>query len=140
MGDERNWVDVLLLILSFALLGGNDDTSVTVRKMARLIRLFRLNRIVRIFWRNEFFRKKIYLNSYYSKLRLLFNQLYICIIIGLKMFPLFMTLFYVLSVIGMERFDNRFGVGPTSVYGIYDNYSSFRNLWQAHLIWVQVTI
>lgn len=108
--DERNWIDVVLLIVSFALLGGNDDTSVTVRKIARLIRLFRLNRIVRILWRNEFFRKKIYLNSYYCKLRLLFNQLYICVIVGLKTFPLFMTVFYVLSVIGMERFDNRFGV------------------------------
>lgn len=140
VSDERNWVDVALLILSFALLGGSDDTSVTVRKIARLIRLFRLNRIVRIFWRNEFFRKQIYLNSYYRKLRLLFNQLYICTIIGMKMFPLFMTVFYAMSIIGMERFDNRFGVASTSPYAIYDNYSSFRNLWQAHLICVQVMI
>lgn len=138
--DERNWVDVGLLVLSFALLGANDDTSVTVRKVARLVRLFRLNRIVRIFWRNEFFRKKIYLNTYYSKLRLLFNQLYICTIIGLKMFPIFMTVFYVLSIIGMERFDNRFGVPSTSPYALYDKYSSFRNLWQAHLVCVQVMI
>jgi hypothetical protein len=110
--DESNWVDVALLILSFGLLGDNGSNSifVTVRKIARLVRILRLNRIVRIFWRNDFFRKKIYLNSYYSKLRLLFNQLYICAIVGLKMFPLFMTCFYVMGVIGMERYDNRFGV------------------------------
>jgi hypothetical protein len=57
--------------------------------------------VVRIFWRNEFFRKRIYLSSLYQRLRLLFNQLYICSIVGLRMFPLFMTVFYVLSVIGM---------------------------------------
>jgi hypothetical protein len=128
------------LLLSFGLLGASDDTSIIVRKVARVVRLFRLSRIVRIFWRNEFFRKKIYLNTYYCKLRLLFNQLYICVVIGMKMFPLFMTCFYVLSVIGMERFDNRFGVESTSPYAIYDNYSSFRNLVQAHLICVQVMI
>lgn len=76
--------------------------------MSRLIRLFRvidsvmqINRIVRIFWRNEFFRKKIYLSPLYQRLRLLFNQLYICTMVGLRLFPLFMTCFYVLSVIGM---------------------------------------
>lgn len=51
-----------------------------------------------------------------------------------------MTCFYVLSVIGMERFDNRFGVAQDSPYSIYDNYSSFRNLIQAHLVMIQVMI
>lgn len=95
---------------------------------------------MRILWRNDFFRKKIYLNSIYRKLRLLFNQLWICSIVGLKMFPLFMTCFYVLSIYGMERYDNRFVSMTSTPYSLYDKYSSFRNLVEGHLICVQVMI
>lgn len=57
------------------------------------------------------------------------------------MFPLFMTFFYVLSIIGMERFDNRFGgVASSSPYSLYDKVSNFRSLVESHLVWVQVMI
>jgi hypothetical protein len=52
-----------------------------------------------------------------------------------------MTCFYTVSIVGMERFDNRFNtVYPSSPYGTYDAYSSFRSLVQAHLLCVQFMI
>lgn len=42
LDDERNWVDAGLLFVSLALMGDNSETNLTLRKVARLIRLFRV--------------------------------------------------------------------------------------------------
>lgn len=48
--------------------------------------------------------------------------------VGMRMFPLVLTCFYTISILGMERFDNRFAPVATSNYSTYDSYSSFRSL------------
>jgi hypothetical protein len=58
----------------------------------------------------------------------------------MRMFPLVLTCFYTISILGMERFDNRFAPVATSNYSTYDSYSSFRSLVQAHLLCVQFMI
>jgi hypothetical protein len=42
------------------------------------------------------------------KLRILFRDLYVSLVVGAKMFPLFMTLYYVLGIIGIEAYDETF--------------------------------
>lgn len=57
------------------------------------------------------------------------------------MFPLILTCFYTVSILGMEGFDNRFAPVPSPTnYSTYDAYSSFRSLLQSHLLCVQFMI
>jgi hypothetical protein len=54
---------------------------------------------------SEFLKKFYYQSVFLRKLRILFQDLYVSIIVGVKMFPLFMTLYYILGIIGIEAYD-----------------------------------
>ena len=89
--DRKNWADLLLFGLSlflsiFEVYEGSD-----LGKLIRMVRLFRLSRLTRPLLRHEYFREFVYERPLFRKLRILFGQLSISSIVGLKMFPLFCT-------------------------------------------------
>ena len=59
-------------------------------------------RIARLLARYDAFRKKILQNTYGRKIKILFTQLYVAIIVGLRIFPLYCTIFYIFGIVGME--------------------------------------
>jgi hypothetical protein len=60
-----------------------------------------LFRITRLLAKYDGFRKGILENTYGRKIKILFTQLYVATIVGLRIFPLFCTIFYIFGVIGM---------------------------------------
>lgn len=54
---------------------------------------------------NNYFKRFYYRNVLFRKVRIVFQDLYVSIAIGVKMFPLFMMLYYILGIIGIEAYD-----------------------------------
>ena len=50
---------------------------------------------------NGYFKRFYFKNVLFKKVRVVFQDLYVSIVIGVKMFPLFMTIYYVLGIIGI---------------------------------------
>lgn len=57
---------------------------------------------------SDYLKRYYYTSVFLRKLRILFQDLYVSIIVGVKMFPLFMTLYYILGIIGIEAYDETF--------------------------------
>ena len=50
---------------------------------------------------NNYFKRFYYNNTLFKKIRVVFQDLFVSVAIGIKMFPLFMTIYYVLGIIGI---------------------------------------
>lgn len=99
--DQGNWLDLVLFMTSFLLSAFEITEGVDLGKMVRMVRLFRFSRLTRILLKYKLFRYRIYEHPLCRKMRILFGQLIISCIVGLKMFPIFCTSFYILGLIGM---------------------------------------
>ena len=75
----------------------------------------------------DLFRKTVMQNTYGRKVKILFTQLYVAMAVGLRIFPIFCTIFYVFGIVGMEFLSfNQSGVtNEESPYSAYATYSSF---------------
>ena len=56
----------------------------------------------------------------------------------LKFLPLFLFVFYIFSIIGMELFYNSYETTGSTVYGQYNQFSSFKTFIQSHYVMVQI--
>lgn len=56
------------------------------------------------------------------------------------MAPLFMTLYYILGVIGIESYDETFHPQQSSPYSVYDKYANFRTFLFSQIVIVQSMI
>lgn len=54
---------------------------------------------------SDYLKRYYYKSVFLRKLRILFQDLYASVMVGIKMFPLFMTLYYILGIIGIEAYD-----------------------------------
>lgn len=61
-----------------------------------------LFRIARLLAKYDIFRKGILHSTYGRKIKILFTQLYVATLVGLRIFPIYCTIFYVFGIIGME--------------------------------------
>lgn len=64
--------------------------------------LIQLFRIARLLAKYDKFRKGVLQSTYGRKIKILFTQLYVAAVVGLRIFPVYCTVFYVFGIIGME--------------------------------------
>ena len=54
---------------------------------------------------NDYFKRFYFRNTLFRKVRVVFQDLYVSVVIGVRMFPLFITLYYILGIVGIEGYD-----------------------------------
>lgn len=94
-------------------------------------------RIFNVMLVNNYFKRFYYNNVLFRKIRVVFQDLYVSIAIGVKMFPLFMTLYYILGIIGIEAYDETFLEQQSSPYSVYDKVANFRTFLFSQIVIVQ---
>jgi len=88
-------------------------------------------------YRVNFLLNGIYL-AILEKFRGLLGTIIIILPITARFLPLFMIIYYFLGILGMEIFYESSRLPPSPVYGVYNEFSSFKNFIFTQTYLVQV--
>ena len=98
----RYWMEALSLGATLLLLSVHSVMDhVVVYRLFNLLRLHYIIYVGAVPPVTKYFKKILFKSMLLRKLRIVLENLYASIIVGGKMFPLFMTVYYILGIIGI---------------------------------------